>query len=176
MEQWRGQAPYDMPPFRSPPEADSVHSTPPLDASVSPLSGLAIQERERQTTLRRLTRLRKEASADIEQLIAFLDGSDPYVMTEREEVVDDVACHTDKLEVSEGDDEDAGDDEPSLGSLGPREPPETEPTLSTSTTAPSRTIAGLTWKACLSRWARRAGNWTGMSNAPDPASARPAVL
>ncbi|SCB33280.1 hypothetical protein GA0061099_10055 [Bradyrhizobium yuanmingense] len=63
-------------------------------------AGLAIQQQQR------------EAS----RLIAFLDASDPYVMTEREEAVDDVACDTDELELSEGDDEDGGDEEPSLGS------------------------------------------------------------
>lgn len=98
-------------------EADSVHSTPPLEASVGPLSGLAIQQRERETSLQRLARLRKEASAEIERLISFLDASDPYVMTEREEAVDDVPCDTDELELSEGDEEDGGDEEPSLGSL-----------------------------------------------------------
>ncbi|WP_409188786.1 hypothetical protein [Bradyrhizobium sp. RDM4] len=63
---------------------------------------LAIQQRARETALRRLRRLRKKASAEIDRLIAFLDASDPYVMTELED--DD---HR----------EDCGDSEPSLGSL-----------------------------------------------------------
>jgi hypothetical protein len=63
---------------------------------------LAIQDRERAATLGTLARLRKEASAEIHRLIAFLDASDPYVMTELEE---------------EDDREEVGDSEPWLGSL-----------------------------------------------------------
>ncbi|MDF0581273.1 hypothetical protein [Bradyrhizobium yuanmingense] len=47
--------------------------------------GLRRQEQERQRALRRLARLRNEASAEIERLIAFLDASDPYICTEVEE-------------------------------------------------------------------------------------------
>ncbi|MGY3531461.1 hypothetical protein [Bradyrhizobium sp. USDA 4452] len=68
------------------------------------LTGLAIQQRERETTLQRLSELRKEARAEIERLIAFLDASDEYVMTERE--LDDYE-REDCFE----------DDEPDLGSL-----------------------------------------------------------
>ncbi|WP_198961037.1 hypothetical protein [Bradyrhizobium sp. UFLA03-84] len=68
------------------------------------LSGLALQQRERETTLQTLARLRKEASAEIERLIAFLDASDEYVMTERE--LDD--CEREDC---------FEDDEPDLGSL-----------------------------------------------------------
>lgn len=76
----------------------------PADSAGAIQSGLAVQQRERETTLQRLRRLRKEASADIVRLIAFLDASDEYVMTERE--LDD--C----------DREDCfQDDEPDLGSL-----------------------------------------------------------
>lgn len=76
----------------------------PADSAGAIQSGLAVQQRERETTLQRLRRLRKEASAEIERLIAFLDASDEYVMTERE--LDD--C----------DREDCfQDDEPDLGSL-----------------------------------------------------------
>ena len=82
-------------------KADSVHSTPHLDASVGPLTGLAIQQRERQKTLQRLAKLRKKAAAEIERLIAFLDQSDPYVMTELEDQHDREPDH---------------DGEPSLGS------------------------------------------------------------
>jgi hypothetical protein len=63
---------------------------------------LAIQDRRRAATLSALVRLRKEASAEIHRLIAFLDASDPYVMTELEE---------------EDDREEVGDSEPWLGSL-----------------------------------------------------------
>lgn len=80
------------------------------------LSGLAIQQRERQTSLQRLVRLRKEASAEIDRLIAFLDASDPYVTTELEEQVDDGAIDDTELDRDDSDDEDNGDDEPSLGS------------------------------------------------------------
>ncbi|MCS3517063.1 hypothetical protein [Bradyrhizobium elkanii] len=76
----------------------------PADSAGAILSGLAIQQRERETTLQRLRRLRREASAEIERLIAFLDASDEYVMTERE--WDD--C--DREDCFE-------DDEPYLGSL-----------------------------------------------------------
>ncbi|MCP1758040.1 hypothetical protein [Bradyrhizobium elkanii] len=76
----------------------------PADSAGSILSGLAVQQRERETTLLRLRRLRKEASAEIERLIAFLDASDEYVMTERE--LDD----SDREDCFE-------DDEPDLGSL-----------------------------------------------------------
>lgn len=48
----------------------------PADSAGAILSGLAVQQRERETTLQRLRRLRKEASAEIERLIAFLDASD----------------------------------------------------------------------------------------------------
>ncbi len=92
-------------------QADSVHSTPPTNTS-APLerpaepaqgleTGLAVQQRERERALRKLTRLRKKASAEIERLLAFLDQSDEYVMTERE------------LE-EEGDD---ADHEPALGAF-----------------------------------------------------------
>lgn len=51
-------------------------------ASIPP--GLARQEREREKALRRLAKLRAKAFDEIERLIAFLDASDPYVMTELE--------------------------------------------------------------------------------------------
>ncbi|MCK1533162.1 MULTISPECIES: hypothetical protein [unclassified Bradyrhizobium] len=86
-----------------PPAAGLAH------ASVS--SGLVPQGRRRQTALRRLARLREEASAEIERLIAFMDASDAYVTTELEDQVDDHPCDTDEL------DRDENDDEPSLGAL-----------------------------------------------------------
>jgi hypothetical protein len=63
---------------------------------------LAIQEHRRQKALHALARLRKEASEEIARLIAFLDASDPYVMTEPED---------------DDDREEVGDSEPSLGSF-----------------------------------------------------------
>jgi hypothetical protein len=74
----------------------------PAESADPILSGLAIQQREREATLHTLARLRKEASAEIERLIAFLDTSDPYVMNELE---------------LDNHDEDGGDTEPSLGSF-----------------------------------------------------------
>jgi len=44
----------------------------------------AIRQRVTSKPLSDLARLRKEASAEIERLIAFLDASDQYVMTELE--------------------------------------------------------------------------------------------
>lgn len=77
-----------------------VELRPGLAYAIPP--ALAIQEQARETALHDLARLRKEASAEIERLIAFLDASDPYVMTELEE----------QDECEEG-----GDTEPSLGSF-----------------------------------------------------------
>ncbi|MCC8961708.1 hypothetical protein H8A95_05080 [Bradyrhizobium sp. Pear76] len=76
----------------------------PAESAGAITSGLALQQRERETTLQALARLRKEASAEIERLIAFLDASDEYVMTERE--FDD--CEREDC---------FEDDEPDLGSL-----------------------------------------------------------
>lgn len=100
----------------------------PAESTRAILSGLAIQQRERETSLQRLARLRKEASAEIERLIAFLDASDPYVMTELEEQQDSepslgwlsdgrTSPFGDDLELDDADDEDNGDGEPSLGSI-----------------------------------------------------------
>lgn len=89
----------------------------PAESTRAILAGLGIQQRERARALSDLARLRKEARAEIHRLITFLDQSDPYVMTELEDAVDDGPCDTDELEVSEGDEEDGGDNEPSLGSL-----------------------------------------------------------
>ncbi|WP_407166606.1 hypothetical protein [Bradyrhizobium sp. ORS 111] len=74
-----------------------------VDRSENP-TGLAVQQRERKTALERLAKLRNEARAEIDRLIAFLDASDEYVMTERE--LDDYE-REDCFE----------DDEPDLGSL-----------------------------------------------------------
>lgn len=79
-------------------------------------------------------RLRKEASAEINRLIAFLDASDPYASTELEAQIDDGPCDDHELEpslcgitadcshfcgpeASEDLEEDKSDNEPSLGSL-----------------------------------------------------------
>jgi hypothetical protein len=65
-------------------------------------SGLARQEAARADNIQSLCRLRREARDEISRLIQFLDDSDEYVMTEFEE---------------DGELEDVGDSEPSLGSF-----------------------------------------------------------
>jgi hypothetical protein len=105
--------------------ADSVHSTPPTNASVDThperpaqpagagiTPGLARQQREREKALKRLAKLRQKASAEIDRLLAFLDANDPYVAAELEYAIDDGPCDSDELEIEEG------NDEPSLGSSG----------------------------------------------------------
>jgi hypothetical protein len=73
--------------------------------------GLQQQERERANSLEELARLRKDAAAEIDRLIGFLDASDSYVQTELEEECEDegAACEDEGA----GD----GDEEPSLGFL-----------------------------------------------------------
>jgi hypothetical protein len=84
-------------------QADSVHSTPPTNTSANNPLGLARQQRERERALRRVAKLRRKASDEIDRLLAFLDASDPYVATE--------------LEQEDGNDEPEGHDELSLGSF-----------------------------------------------------------
>src|SRR5689334_12991830 len=67
-------------------------------------TGLAVQRRTRGASLQTLAKLRREAAAEIERLIAFLDASDPYVASELE---DDISADL----------EDEGESEPSLGSI-----------------------------------------------------------
>lgn len=88
----------------------------PAESTRAILHGLGIQQREWETSLQTLARLRKEASAEITRLIAFLDASDPYVMTELE---DDISADLEDDDPGENDDpaENDLDDEPSLGSL-----------------------------------------------------------
>ncbi|MCS3503872.1 hypothetical protein M2189_006611 [Bradyrhizobium japonicum] len=83
------------------------------------LSGLAIQQRARQTALSDLARLRKEASAEITRLIAFLDASDPYVMTELEDECEDEGAQCEDEGAEHDGREPDVDDEPSLGSCDP---------------------------------------------------------
>ncbi|UPJ31021.1 hypothetical protein [Bradyrhizobium sp. CW1] len=94
----------------------------PAESTRAILSGLGIQQRERQASLHTLARLRKEASAEITRLIAFLDQSDPYVMTELEDECEDEGAQCDGGGGEEGcEDEgaDTSDREPSLGSCDP---------------------------------------------------------
>lgn len=88
----------------------------PVESTRAISDGLGIQQRERQKSLHALARLRKEASAEITRLIAFLDASDPYVMTELEA---DISVDQEEDDPAEDDDpaENDLDDEPSLGSL-----------------------------------------------------------
>ena len=93
--------------------ADTPLEETPAESTRSLETGLAIQQRERETTLRDLARLRKEASAEIERLLVFMDASDPYASAELEE-------NGDEDEDSDPG-EDGADDEPSLGSHEIRE-------------------------------------------------------
>ena len=96
----------------------------PAESAGAISSGLAIQQRERETSLQVLARLRKEAFAEIERLIAFLDACDPYAANELEPSLGwptsgvPLAINDggDDPEHDEADDEDGRDDEPSLGS------------------------------------------------------------
>ena len=105
-------------------QADSVHSTPPLNTSLP--QGFVSQERAREKALRRVSKLRKQAADQIEKLIAFLDASDDYTMTEREPNGDeaDASYPRSGSHVCSPmeDDEEAGDEnEPSLGSTATHE-------------------------------------------------------
>lgn len=110
-------------PLATGPEKPSIQRTTmenirelPADSAGAIMSGLAIQQRLRATALSDLVRLRKEAAAEINRLIAFIDASDPYVMTELE---DDISADLEDDSPAEDDDpaEDDGSVEPSLGSL-----------------------------------------------------------
>jgi hypothetical protein len=95
----------------------------PLE-SLSP--ALAKQEAERIEALQRLRRLRKEAAAEIERLLEFMDASD--IDPDLEETADDepslgwpATGHcggVDDLEAEPEHDEDGDPAEPSLGSVG----------------------------------------------------------
>src|SRR5581483_7679648 len=73
---------------------------------------LAAQERTRQKAIRRVSKLRQKASAEIERLILFLDASDPYVMTELEDASEGEGetCEDEGADIE-------NDGEPSLGFL-----------------------------------------------------------
>ena len=80
----------------------------PADSTRALETGLAIQQRDREMALLTVARLRKEASAEIERLLDFLDACDPYVTNELEE--DDGS----NPEGPDDDREDGADDETSL--------------------------------------------------------------
>lgn len=76
--------------------------------------GLARQERQRLSLLRRLAKAREKASSEIERLIRFLDDTDVYVLTELE--IDNAEPSDDEiLEAAGGWLAPGEDDEPSLG-------------------------------------------------------------
>lgn len=103
----------------------NMHVGRPAEGAESISAGLATQQRARLEALETLRRLRKEASAEIERLIAFMDASDGYTLHEREAAVDDAPCDDNELEPSlcgvtagpgdEHDREDDDDGEPMLG-------------------------------------------------------------
>ena len=65
-----------------------------------------------------VARLRKEASAEIQRLLDFMDASDPYASTELEDQADDGPCDDNELDGPENEDDEESDPaEPSLGSL-----------------------------------------------------------
>ncbi|AND89810.1 hypothetical protein [Bradyrhizobium diazoefficiens] len=66
-----------------------------------------------------LARLRKEAAAEITRLIAFLDASDPYVMTELEDECEDEGAQCEDEGAEHDGREPDVDAEPSLGSCDP---------------------------------------------------------
>lgn len=82
-------------------------------------AGLAKQNREREKALRRLAKLRATAQAEIDRLIAFLDQSDPYVMTELEDECEDEGAQCEDEGTEHDGREPDLDDEPSLGSCDP---------------------------------------------------------
>ena len=73
---------------------------PAQPAGATNPAGLVRQQRDRKRALRRVAKLRKRASDEIDRLLAFLDASDPYAATEMEDAVDDHPCDTDELEPS----------------------------------------------------------------------------
>ena len=100
--------------------ADSHVTTIAPATPAGPLAvGVVIQQRERATALSDLARLRKEASAEITRLIAFLDASDSYVMNELEDECEDEGAQCEDEGAEHDGREPDVDDEPSLGSLDP---------------------------------------------------------
>ena len=83
-------------------QAKSVDTTNAPGNEPGHLLALARQNAARGAALLNLRSLRREAREEISRLIAFLDASDPYVMTELED---------------DDDREEVGDSEPSLGSF-----------------------------------------------------------
>ncbi|WP_162496515.1 hypothetical protein [Bradyrhizobium canariense] len=96
-----------------------TETQPPANSTRAILHGLALQQRELSRALSDLARLRKEASTEITRLIAFLDASDPYVMSELEEECEDEGAQCEDEGAEHDGREPDVDNEPSLGSCDP---------------------------------------------------------
>jgi hypothetical protein len=114
-------------------QADSVHSTPPINTSAidDPQSPTKPPGEPQDAPLyiptditpeelfQAIGRLRKDARDEIDRLIQFLDKTDDYVSRELEDAVDDGPIDDNELDGPEnGEDEESDPAEPSLGSLG----------------------------------------------------------
>jgi hypothetical protein len=97
-------------------KADSVLSTQRSTALIIPPQ-LAEQEDRRQVALMTLARLRREAFKEVTRLIAFLDATDEYVMTELEPSIGGDDREDDDEREHDDPGEEDGTAEPSLGSL-----------------------------------------------------------
>src|SRR5436190_11775016 len=91
-------------------QADSVHSTPPLNTSVDPPLYLPTDTTPEQL-FRAIGKLRKDARDEIDRLIRFLDETDNHMELEPEDEGDDAELEDDDPA------EDDGLAEPALGSL-----------------------------------------------------------
>jgi hypothetical protein len=109
-------------------QADSVHSTPPINTSANnPLESPDKPQEPSylptdispEEVFQAIGRLRKEARDEIDRLIRFLDKTDDYVSRELEDAVDDGPIDDNELDGPEhGEDEESDPPEPSLGSVG----------------------------------------------------------
>jgi hypothetical protein len=100
----------------------NMHVNRPKTGNATIPSGLLQQERDRQTALKTIARLRREAAEEIEKLLNFLDASDQYVTTELENDGDqnDASYPTSGSHCAhpmEDDEEDGTETEPSLASV-----------------------------------------------------------
>ena len=117
-------------------QADSVHSTPPINTSAidDPQSPTKPPGEPQDAPLyiptditpeelfQAIGRLRKSARDEIHRLIQFLDKTDDYVSRELEDAVDDGPIDDNELDGPEnGEDEESDPAEPSLGSMGTHE-------------------------------------------------------
>ena len=108
-------------------QADSVHSTPPINTSASNPPEAPEKPQESfylptdvspEEVFQAIGRLRKEARDEIDRLIGFLDKTDNYMFRELEDSIDDNPHDDDELDgPGNVDDEECDPREPSLGSL-----------------------------------------------------------